>query len=201
MAQLQTDRLEVFSEQLFRTLDRLGGDLLPLFLNERPSAFEKYPRMLVALVQRHGVEAGFREWSTKVLRDASDYRKAEEYPELETLQAWMLEHANAGIFDKNHLAHLKRSLYGRAYAYLYPRRLLATAYAEAHRGNVDALDESTIRSDFRQAVAAQIAQLREVYGNGERLEQIVAEAEDFLVANRRRYAWKERSQATNQVNI
>jgi hypothetical protein len=79
--------------------------------------------------------------------------------------------------------------------------LLTTAYAEAHRGNVEALDEPTIRSDFRQAVAPQIAQLREVYGNGERLDQIVTEAEDFLVANRRRYAWKERPQATNQVNI
>jgi len=193
MTKLRTAELDEFSELLFRALDRLGGDLLPLFLSERPSAFEKYPRMLVALIQRHGVEAGFQEWSTKVLRDANDYRKADEYSELVALHTWMLEHEE--MFDKAHLAHLKRSLYGRAYAYLYPRRLLTTAYAEAHRGDVDALDEKAIRSDFRQAVAQQIEQLRQVYGDGEQLEHIVAEAESFLIINRKRYAWKERSQA------
>jgi hypothetical protein len=191
MTKLRTTELDEFSELLFRALDRLGGDLLPLFLSERPSAFEKYPRMLVALVQRHGVEAGLQEWSTKVLRDASDYRKADKYPELMTLHTWMLEHEE--MFDKAHLAHLKRSLYGRAYAYLYPRRLLTTAYAEAHRGDVDALDEKAIRADFRQTVAHQIDQLCQVYGDDERLEHIITEAESFLVANRKRYAWKERS--------
>jgi hypothetical protein len=196
MTRLQTYELEAFSERLFRTLDRLGGDLLPLFLSKRPSAFEKYPRMLVALVQRHGVEAGFREWSTKVLRDASEYRKSEEYPELESLRTWMVEHED--LFDKTHLAHLKRSLYGRAYAYLYPRRLLATAYAEMHRGNVGALEEKTIQAEFRQAVAPQVKLLRDVYGEGEQLEQIVADSEDFLIANRKQYTWKERSQAADQ---
>ena len=196
MTKLRSTELDEFSELLFRALDRLGGDLLPLFLSERPSAFEKYPRMLVALVQRHGVEAGFQEWSTKVLRDASDYRKADEYPELAALHTWMLEHE--GMFDKVHLAHLKRSLYGRIYAYLYPRRLLTTAYAEAHRGNVGALDEKAIRADFRQTAAYQIDQLRKVYGDGEQLERIIAEAEYSLVANRKRYAWKARSQAVAQ---
>lgn len=198
MTQLRTTELEEFSNQLFRTLDRLGGGLLPLFLNERPSAFEKYPRMLVALIHRHGVEAGFREWSTKVLRDANDYRKGEEYPELESLRVWMSKHEE--LYDKHHLGHLKRSLYGRAYAYLYPRRLLTTAYAEQHRGDVDALDEQTIRTKFQQKVASQVEQLREIYGEDEQLEQIVADAEDFLVANRRRYTWKERSQTTEPTS-
>jgi hypothetical protein len=196
MTELRTDELDAFSGLLFRALDRLGGDLLPLFLSERPSAFEKYPRMLVALIQRYGVEAGFQEWSTKVLRDASDYRKEDEYPELESLRSWMLEHKD--LFDKTHLTHLKRSFYGRAYAYLYPRRLLTSAYAEAYRGDVGAMDEEAIRSNFRQAVAEQIKQLREVYGDGERLEQTITEAEYFLVVNRKRYAWKERPGAADQ---
>lgn len=191
MDKLRTAELDEFSELLFRALDRLGGDLLPFFLSERPSAFEKYPRMLVALVQRHGVEAGFQEWSTKVLRDANDHRKGREYDELEKLRQWMLEHED--LFDKAHLAHLKRSLYGRIYAYLYPRRLLTTAYAEAHRGDAEAAEETAIRVSFRQTVAPQIEQLRQVYDDGERLEQIVSEAEDFLVISGKRYAWKERS--------
>jgi hypothetical protein len=193
MNNLRTAELDVFSEQLFRTLDRLGGDLLPFFLSERPSAFEKYPRMLVALVQRHGVEAGFQEWSTKVLRDANDHRKSHQYGEMEKLRQWMLAHE--GLFDKAHLAHLKRSLYGRIYAYLYPRRFLTTAYAEMHRGNADALEEEAIRSDFREAVAPQIEQLREIYGDEAQMERIITEAESFLLLSARRYAWgvKERS--------
>lgn len=193
MDKLRTAELDEFSELLFRALDRLGGDLLPFFLSERPAAFEKYPRMLVALVQRHGVEAGFQEWSTKVLRDANDRRKAREYGELENLRQWMLAHED--LFDKAHLAHLKRSLYGRIYAYLYPRRLLTTAYAEAHRGDEGAAEAQTVRANFRRDVAPRIEQLREVYGDGERLAQIINEAEDFLVLSGKRYAWgkKDRS--------
>jgi hypothetical protein len=103
--------------------------------------------------------------------------------------------AHEDLFDKAHLAHLKRSLYGRIYAYLYPRRLLTTAYAEAHRGDEEAAEEQTVRANFRQDVAQQIEQLREVYGDGERLEQIIDEAEDFLVLSGKRYAWgkKDRS--------
>lgn len=188
MNKLRTAELDQFSERLFRALDRLGGDLLPFFLSERPSAFEKYPRMLVALVQRHGVEAGFQEWSTKVLRDANAHRKGSEYDELEKLRQWMLEHEN--LFDKAHLAHLKRSLYGRIYAYLYPRRLLTTAYAEVNRGNQDALEEKAIQANFREDVAPHIAQLRDIYGDGERLEQIITDAESFLALSGKRYAWK-----------
>jgi len=191
MNKLRNTELDEFSGLLFRALDRLGGDLLPFFLSERPSAFEKYPRMLVALVQRHGVEAGFQEWSTKVLRDANDHRKEREYAELEKLRQWMLEREE--LFDKAHLAHLKRSLYGRIYAYLYPRRLLTTAYAEVHRGDADALEEQAIRANLRRDVAPQIEQLREVYDDGEQLEQIINEVEEFLVISGKRYAWKERS--------
>lgn len=191
MAVLRTTELDKFSSLLFQALDRIGGDLLPFFLSERPSAFEKYPRMLVALVQRHGVEAGFQEWSTKVLRDANDQRKVREYESLEILRQWMLAHQD--LFDKAHLSHLKRSLYGRIYAYLYPRRLLTTAYAEAHRGHAEALEQVAIRSGFREAVAPQIDQLRQVYGDSKQLEQIVNDAEDFLVISGKRYAWKART--------
>lgn len=185
---LQIHKLDTFSDLLFHALDCLGGDLLPNRLSESPSAFEKYPRMLIALIQRHGVVAGFHEWSTKVLRDANDYRKMDEYPELVKLQTWMIKHKD--IFDKAHLTHLKRSIYGRAYAYLYPRRLLVTAYANAHKGDKSALEEEAIHSNFRQTVEQEITDLSRVYNNNEQLEKITEEAEAFLVTNRRRYTWK-----------
>jgi hypothetical protein len=195
--QVNTAELDEFCGLLFRALDRLGGDLLPLFLSERPTAYEKYPRLLLGHIRYHdNVEAGFEEWKSKVLRDASDRRKEEEFPELLALKAWLLEHRSLFEGRKDNLNHLKRSLYARSYEYLYPRRLLTGAYAEANRGNPDALEEDTIRANFRRVVEPHIAKLKEVYGEGERLERIVAEAQEFLVANRQRYRWKMRAMET-----
>jgi len=195
--QVNTAELDEFCGLLFRALDRLGGDLLPLFLSERPTAYEKYPRLLLGHIRYHdNVEAGFEEWKSKVLRDASDRRKEEEFPELLALKAWLLEHRSLFEGRKDNLNHLKRSLYARAYEYLYPRRLLTGAYAEANRGNPDALEEAAIRANFRRMVEPHIAKLKGIYGEGEQLEHIVAEAQEFLIANRQRYRWKLREVET-----
>ena len=201
--QVDTAELDEFCGLLFRALDRLGGDLLPLFLSERPTAYEKYPRLLLGHIRYHdNVEAGFEEWKSKVLRDASDYRREEEFPELLALKQWLLEHRRLFEGRKDNLNHLKRSLYARAYEYLYPRRLLTGAYAEANRGNPDALEEAAIRANFRREVQPHIDKLARVY-DGERLQTIVAEAEEFLIANRQRYRWKlrqmEAAEATEEV--
>lgn len=189
--QVNTTELDEFCQLLFRTLDRLGGDLLPLFLSERPTSYEKYPRLLLGHIRYYDdVEAGFEEWKSKVLRDASDYRREEEFPELLTLKKWLMDHRSLFEGRKDNLNHLKRSLYARAYEYLYPRRLLTGAYAEANRGNPDALEETAIRANFRQVVQPHIAKLTQVYGDSERLQTIVTEAEEFLIANRQRYRWK-----------
>jgi len=189
--QVNTAELDEFCQILFQALDRLGADLLPLFLRGRPTSFEKYPRLLLGHIRYYGdVEAGFEEWKSKVLRDASEYRKEEEFPKLLALKKWLLDHRHLFEGRKDNLNHLKRSLYARAYEYLYPRRLLTGTYAEVNRGNPDALEEEAIRANFRRTVQSQIAKLAEVYGEGERLETIIAEAEEFLVANRGRYRWK-----------
>lgn len=194
---VDTAELDEFCQLLFRTLDRLGGDLLPLFLSERPTSFEKYPRLLLGHIRYYDdVEAGFEEWKSKVLRDANEYRKEEEFPELLALKKWLLDHRHLFEGRKDNLNHLKRSLYARAYEYLYPRRLLTGTYAEVNRGNPDALEEDAIRANFRQTVEPLIAKLAEVYGEGERLEAIVTEAEEFLIANRHRYRWKLREKET-----
>ena len=189
--QVNTAKLDEFCQLLFRTLDRLGGDLLPLFLSERPTAYEKYPRLLLGHIRYYDdVEAGFEEWKSKVLRDASNYRREEEFPELLALKKWLLDHRTLFEGRKDNINHLKRSLYARAYEYLYPRRLLTGAYAEANRGKPGALEEDAIRANFRRTVQSHITKLAEVYSDGEQLQTIVAEAEEFLIVNRRRYRWK-----------
>jgi len=200
---VDTEKLNEFCDLLFRTLDRLGGDredLLPLFLSEKPTAFEKYPRLLLSHIRYYDdVEAGFEEWKSKVLRDSNDYRRDEEYPELLELKKWLID--NRALFEnrKDNLNHLKRSLYARAYEYLYPRRLLTGAYAEANRGNPEALEEDAIRSRFRNEVKPHIDNLSLIYGDSEKLQRIVDEAEDFLIANRKRYVWKLKEKASSEV--
>jgi len=189
--QMDTERLNQFTEMLFHALDRLGGSgrtrLLPMRLSEAPTAFEKYPRMLLGLVQRYGVEAGFREWESKVLRDASAHRTEEEYPELLALYKWMQD--NQDLFDKAHLTHLKRSLYGRVYTYLYPRRLLASAYAQAYAGDEAAFEDQAVTGNFRPAIEEKLHELSAVY-SPEQLEHIVADAQAHLLAERHYYrAW------------
>ena len=78
--QVDTAQLGEFCELIFRALDRLGGDLLPLFLSDRPTSYEKYPRLLLGHIQYYGnVEAGFEEWKSKVLRDASERRSSRNF--------------------------------------------------------------------------------------------------------------------------
>jgi len=191
MQKVDTKELDEFCSLLFFALDQMGGDLLPFFLSDKPTSYEKYPRLLLGHIRYYNdVEAGYEVWAGKVLRDGNEYRRVGEYPELEKLKSWLL--SNRALFEnrKDNLNHLKRSLYARAFEYLYPRRLLTTAYAEANRGNPDALEEDAIRAGFRQVVQTQIDELAELYGEGVKLQKIVADAEEFLISNRKRYAWK-----------
>ncbi len=96
---LSVDRkqLDEFFPQLFRVLDGLG--LLPRQLAWKrdasgklqriaPTEFEKYPRLLFGFIQRYNdVEAGFREWESRVLRDVrSPSVREAHYPDLEALR-------------------------------------------------------------------------------------------------------------------
>jgi len=189
--EVDTKRLDQFCELLFRTLDKLGGDLLPFFLSDKPTSYEKYPRLLLGHIRYYDdVEAGFEEWKSKVLREANDYKRSEEFPELLILKQWLID--NRDLFEgrKDNLNHLKRSLYARAYEYLYPRRLLTSVYAEANKGNPGALEEDAIKLRFHKELAHHIERLKEVYADDKKVLVIVAEAEEFLIANRSRYTWK-----------
>ncbi len=161
---LQVDReqLDTFCLQLFRTLDVLG--LLPLQLWAKPNEFEKYPRLLFGSIQRYNdVEAGFKEWESRVLRDAP-YRKEEHYPSLEALRRSLLQHGE--VFTKKaNLQHLRTSLYARVFNYLYPRRVLANAYCIKHRGNPNAVESEFVAKALPQSIEAEVEKLNRVYRN------------------------------------
>jgi len=178
---LHVDRKELdeFCPKLFRSLDGLG--LLPMSLRAKPNEFEKYPRLLFGSVQRYNdVEAGFREWESRVLRDAP-YRKDERYPELESLRQFMAQ--QSAIFTgKANLQHLRTSLYARVFQYLYPRRVLVNAYCAKHQGNPEAIQPEFLEKELPHSIEAEIQKLRDIYTDDE-WETIAADARASLVAN------------------
>lgn len=177
---LQVDRKELdeFCPQLFRALDGLG--LLPLHLWAKPNEFEKYPRLLFGSVQRYNdVETGFREWESRVLRDAP-YRKEERYPDLEVLRQWMVK--NGSVFTKSaNMQHLRTSLYARVFQYLYPRRVLVKAYCMKHQGNVGAIEPEFLAGEMAHSLSGDLQKLQETYQ--EEWDTIVADAQASLNVN------------------
>ncbi|MEW6574265.1 MAG: hypothetical protein AB1374_11600 [Bacillota bacterium] len=170
--------MDEFCPRLFRTLDGLG--LLPLQLWAKPAEFEKYPRLLFGSIQRYGnVEAGFKEWESRVLRDAP-YRKEEHYLDLEALRRWMVQYTP--LFNsKPNLQHLRTSLYARVFQYLYPRRVLANAYCVKHQGNPKAIEAEFIAKTLPDSISEEVKKLREVYSD--EWETIVADAKASLISN------------------
>lgn len=181
---VQVDRktLDEFCPLLFRTLDGLG--LLPRQLRAKPAEFEKYPRLLFGSIQRYNdVEAGFREWESRVLR-AAEYRKEEYYPELESLRQWMVGHAST-LSNKTNMQHLKSSLYARVFQYLYPRRVLVNAYCLKYQGNEGALAFDFLDHEFPGSVDDVVQKIREAYEA--EWETITADARRALLENANYY--------------
>lgn len=179
---LQVDReqLDDFCPRLFRALDGLG--LLPKPLWAKPNEFEKYPRLLYGSIQRYNdVGAGFKEWESRVLRDAP-YRKEEFYPDLEMLRQWMTQADHIKLFtNKVNMQHLRTSLYARVFQYLYPRRVLVNAYCVKHRGNPNAIEAGFVNSKLPSSITTDVQKLQETYRD--EWEIIVADARASLLAN------------------
>jgi hypothetical protein len=125
------------------------------------------------------VEAGFREWESRVLR-AAEYRKEERYPELEALRQWMTQHA-ALLVNKINMQHLKSSLYARVFQYLYPRRVLVNAYCLKHQGNEGALASDFLAREFPGSVVGEMQKVQATYQA--EWETIVADARQTLLEN------------------
>lgn len=175
---IDREELDEFCPRLFRTLDRLG--LLPLWLRAKPNEFEKYPRLLFGGIQRYNdVEAGFREWESRVLRDVP-YRKEEYYPDLDALRQWMVR--NKDVFAKRaNMQHLRTSLYARLFHYVYPLRVLANAYCVKHHGNSDAIGPEFVRMELPRSIEADIRNLKDAYEV--QWETVVSDARDSIIAN------------------
>ncbi|MBD3183974.1 hypothetical protein GF312_16940, partial [Candidatus Poribacteria bacterium] len=176
------EKLDTFCRQLFQVIDDFG--LLPNQLSAKPNEFEKYPRLLLGSIRRYSdVEAGFREWESRVLR-ASPYRKEKMYLELEKLRQWMVE--NQDIFaERSNIQHLYTSLYSRIFNYVYPRRILANAYCVKKCGSQDALDEESLTQEFTDIIEDAVKKVQETYKN--EWDVIVADAKRNLLANRAYY--------------
>jgi hypothetical protein len=61
------------------------------------------------------------------------------------------------------------------------------------------LEEDAIKSGFRNAVKPYIDKLSTVYSDSGKLQRIVDDAEDFLIANRKRYVWKLKEMASPEI--
>ena len=144
-------------------------DIYLFHLEQNRMSLKSIPRKLFGCIQGKrdvegnlDVRAGFREWENSVLR-RSPYRQEEDYLDyIENLRAWMT--SNQDVFAKSaNLQHLKSSLYARAFQYVYPRRVLANAYCEKHKGNVEAISAEILERQFPSSVELEVAKLKETY--------------------------------------
>ena len=193
---IDVEKLDAFCDHLFRALDH--ADLFPIYLGEAAHAFEKYPRLLVGLLGHYeNVESGFSEWETRTLRGVDRRKRELVYPYFHILRNWLVASENRMLFEKGEhrkgtLNHLKRSLYGRVYAWLYPRRRLTVAYAQAHLGNQAQFEPEVINRDFETATQS----TQQEFGNVVS-KSIIEDAREFLIAKRGLY----RSRKPNQESI
>ena len=179
-----------------RALDH--ADLFPIRLGEAAHAFEKYPRLLVGLLGRYqNVESGFSEWETRTLRGVDQRKRESVYPYFHVLENWLIASENRKLFEKEEhrkdaLNHLKRSMYGRVYAWLYPRRRLTVAYTQAHLGDQVQFEPEAINRDFDTTTQPTRQKLGNVVN-----KSIIEDAREILIAKRSYYRrWK-----TNQELI
>ncbi len=175
---VERKELDEFCPQLFRTLDGLG--LLPLQLWAKPNEFEKHPRLLFGSIQRYNdVEAGFKEWESRILRDAT-YRKEGHYLDLEILRQRMAQ-SDELFMKKANMQHLRTSLYARVFQYLYPRRVLANAFCERHKGNPAAIEPEFLAKTLPETIEADVMKLRDAYND--EWDTIIDDTRASLIAN------------------
>ncbi|HRQ42393.1 MAG TPA: hypothetical protein PLD25_31135 [Chloroflexota bacterium] len=188
------EEMDSFCDHLFRALDR--ADLLPLRLSEPAHSFEKYGRTLASLLERYDqVEAAFDEWETRTLRQMKNaFRRDEVYPHFQLLRNWLVE--NRIMFEdegrKDNLNHFKRSLYGRLYTWLYPRRKLAMAYADIYRGDAAQFELEILEKQFRSTTQNTMEALPGVN------DQAVYDAQAYVLMKKAYYKRNKDAQAASE---
>lgn len=184
--EIPIEKMDAFCDHLFRALDR--ADLLPTRLGEAAHSFEKYGRIFASLLERYDkVEAAFDEWETRTLRQVrSSFRREENFPHFQILRQWMTDEENRELFEgngrKDNLNHFKRSLYGRVYTWLYPRRKLAMAYADVYRGDEAQFEPTILERQFATTVQDTFQSLAGAN------EQTLADAQAYILMKPKYYS-------------
>lgn len=202
---LTADEVDAFGERLLDALYALSpyvrNGLMPVSLREKPASFEKYPQMLFTMLEVNcdpahtdgAVREALATWRSQVLRKL-DYLEVSEqaYQTLQQLEQWMVLH-NAGLCNKSTLRHLRKSMFGRTYTYLYPRLSLIMEYAQTCRRE-GWLDESAeggrrlravgdvvfLREHFADATPETQVRIEETLGE-EQVGRLLQSAQKFLV--------------------
>ncbi len=186
---IPVEKIDEFCDLMFRALDHAG--LLPQRMGEASHAFEKYSRRLSGFLTRYDrAETAYDEWYTSALRGMHDSRRERVEPTFQAVRTWLTDEKHRSVFEgegkKDNLNHLKRSLYGRVYSWLYPRRQLALTYVNIHKGNAAQFERTTIAQNFAD----------DVIDVWEEFEEIVPasalnDAQQYLIDNRSYYkSWK-----------
>jgi hypothetical protein len=143
-----------FVERMLEVLFELG--LMPMSLSDAPAKFEKYPQRLLVLLRTSGdVEKAFAVWRSEVLRKQK-YGAVKEaaFPKLEELGAWMCDESNRQLLQfPSTIRHLRQSMYGRSYAYLYPRLALTYEYRDHCWQHTEAMAVIQVQSVSEQPKA------------------------------------------------
>lgn len=201
----EKDRAQEFSELLFETLFGLG--LMPLRLNERPAAFEKYPRQLLEKLRSTdsgGFERAYESWQSDALRKARGELREEGAPRLGELKRWVLDNDDF-LQDRRVIRDLRTSIYGRAFMYLLVRLAPTLEFKEsAARAGVFAekthvrsgaggrememlravADRDFLRQHFAQHTSVSREKLREALGE-EAVDEAIEDSMEFVLANPR----------------
>ncbi len=154
-------QLDEFATLLLDTLYALSPyaktGLMPVSLREKPSSYEKYPQELFMLLEgarasSSGVENAFVTWRSRLLRklDYLDVSPDAYFQHLERVHGWMSAHDD--LFDRANLRHLRNSMFGRTYAYLYPRLSLIMEFAD--QGVLNGLLDQTVPGGKRLRAVA-----------------------------------------------
>jgi len=190
-----------FVERMLTALFELG--LMPMSLGKAPSEFEKYPQRLLTLLRTtKDVDEAFAVWRSEVLRKAKASKEA-AYPKLAEFGQWMQREDSRQILESpTALRHLRQSMYGRSFDYLYPRLALIYEYRDACLDNVEAMqsvkmqsragqakafyravaDEGYVHQYFAERTKVAQGRIKQAYGD-EAIEPLLKAAIAFLLQN------------------
>ncbi len=118
--------IESLADKTFDTLDKLW--ILPMSIFESPTTYEKYPRLLSeSLLRRKEVKLAFKEWETKVLRDAKVSKDA-ALSALKDYEKFLLENSQKVMenFD-----YFSRTSYSWALDYISDRKIVGEEFRKA----------------------------------------------------------------------